>query len=134
MPISDIQDYAFLSPGLPLRGYNYDKESGTKYSILNLELRFPLLKYLIFGALPLGFANVEGVAFLDAGSAWTNNSSLKLFQNVNGSVQTNDLLLGTGFGTRLNLLGFPFMFDIAWNYNLNKFSSPKYYFSLGYDF
>jgi Tol biopolymer transport system component len=134
LPISDIQDYAFSSPGLPLRGYDYDTQSGTHYAILNLELRFPLLKYLIFGALPLGFANVEGVAFLDAGSAWSNTSSLKLLSNVNGNVQTQDLLLGTGVGTRINLLGFPFMFDVAWNYNLNKFSSPKYYISLGYDF
>ncbi|MEO8209731.1 MAG: biopolymer transporter Tol [bacterium] len=134
LPISDIQDYAFLSPGLPLRGYNYDRQSGSKYAILNLELRFPLLRYLIFGALPLGFANVEGVAFLDMGSAWTNTNGVKLFQNVNGSIQTKDLLVGTGLGTRMNLLGFPFMFDVAWAYNMNKFSSPKYYISLGYDF
>ncbi|MBK8982806.1 MAG: PD40 domain-containing protein [Ignavibacteria bacterium] len=134
LPISDIEDFAFSAPGLPLRGFNYDRMSGSKYSILNLEMRFPLFKYLIFGALPLGFANIEGVAFLDAGTAWTNNDALKLVHKVNGHTETNDLLMGTGFGTRANLLGFPFKFDIAWNYNLNKFSSPKYYISLGYNF
>lgn len=134
LPVNSIEEFAFSSPGLPLRGFNYDRMSGSKYSILNLELRFPLFKYLIFGALPLGFANIQGVAFIDAGTAWSNNSSLKLINRVNGKVQTNDLLLGTGFGTRASLFGFPFMFDVAWNYNLNKFSSPKYYISLGYDF
>lgn len=134
LPISDIQDYAFMSPGLPLRGYDYDARSGTSYSILNLELRFPLLKYLIFGALPLGFANIEGVAFMDAGSAWTNTDGLKLVSRVNGNLQAQDLMIGTGFGTRVNLMGFPFMFDVAWSYDLNKFSKPKYYISLGYDF
>lgn len=135
LPISDIEDYAFLSPGLPLRGFNYDRMSGAKYSILNLEMRFPLFKYLIFGALPLGFANIEGVTFLDAGTAWTDNDALKLIhKGPNGKSQTNDLLLGTGFGARANILGFPFMFDVAWSYDLERFSKPKYYISLGYDF
>ena len=97
-------------------------------------MRFPLFKYLIFGALALGFANIQGAAFVDAGTAWSDNKSLKLFKKVNGNVQTNDLLLGTGVGARANVFGFPFMFDVAWSYNLNKFSSPKYYISLGYDF
>ena len=47
---------------------------------------------------------------------------------------TNDLLLGTGFGARANIFGFPLKFDLAWNYNFDKFSSPKYYISLGYNF
>src|SRR4030095_3365581 len=126
LPISNIQDFAFSSPGFPLRGYNYDRLSGSKYSILNLEMRFPLFKYLIFGALPLGFANIEGVTFLDAGTAWTDDHSLKLIHNVNGKAVTNDLLLATGIGARANLFGFPFMLDIAWAYNLDKFSAPKY--------
>ena len=135
LPVATIEDYAFLSPGLPLRGYDYDQQAGSKYYIVNLEMRFPLFKYLIFGALPLGFANIEGVAFLDAGTAWTDNQSFKLFNyNVNGNLQTNDLLVGTGFGARANLFGFPFKFDVAWRYNMDKFSNPKYYISLGYDF
>ena len=135
IPISSIEEYAFSSPGLPLRGFNYDRMSGSKYSILNLELRFPLLRYLIFGALPLGFANIEGVTFIDAGSAWSDTKSLQLIsRDSDGKVKTNDLLLGTGLGARANFLGFPVMFDIAWSYNLDKFSSPKYYISFGYDF
>jgi len=135
LPISNIEEFAFSSPGLPLRGFNYDRMSGSKYSILNLEMRFPLFKYLIFGALPLGFANIEGVTFIDAGTAWTNSDALKLFsKGADGKVRTNDLLIGTGFGARMNFLGFPFKFDVAWSYDLDKFSKPKYYISLGYNF
>ena len=134
LPVSSIEDYAFLSPGLPLRGYDYDQMAGSKYYILNMEMRFPLFKYLIFGALPLGFANIEGVTFLDMGTAFNDFNTVNLFKNVNGSSQTKDLLIGTGLGARANLFGFPFKFDVAWNYNLDKFSSPKYYISLGYDF
>ncbi|MEO6695964.1 MAG: biopolymer transporter Tol [Ignavibacteria bacterium] len=135
LPISNIEEFAFSSPGLPLRGFNYDRLSGSKYSILNLEMRFPLFKYLIFGALPLGFANIEGVTFIDAGTAWSKNDALKLFsRGTDGKVRTNDLLLGTGFGARANVFGFPFKFDVAWSYDLDKFSKPKYYISLGYNF
>lgn len=135
IPISNIEEYAFSFPGFPLRGYNYDRMSGSKYGLLNLEMRFPLFKYLILGALPLGFANIEGVTFLDAGTAWSDNDALKFIHtDKNGNVTTNDLLLGTGFGARTNFLGFPIMFDIAWRYNLDKFSEPKYYISFGYDF
>lgn len=109
--------------------------SGSKYALTNIELRFPIFQYLILGFLPIGFQNVQGVAFVDAGTAWKDNKSLKLInKDENGKIRTNDLLLGMGFGTRLNFMGFPVMFDVAWNYNLQKFSSPKYYISLGYDF
>jgi len=134
IPISNINEYAFSTPGLPLRGFNYDRLYGSKYALTNFELRFPLFKYLIFGALPLGFQNIQGVAFVDAGTAFSDNKSLKLFTRENGYFETKDLLLGMGFGTRIVLLNIPFKFDVAWNYNMHKFSKPKYYFSLGLDF
>jgi len=134
LPVSSIEDYAFLSPGLPLRGFDYDQLAGSKYYILNMEMRFPLFKYLIFGALPLGFANIEGVTFLDMGTAFDDFNTVNLFKSFNGSSRTKDLLIGTGLGARANLFGFPFKFDVAWRYDLDKFSSPKYYISLGYDF
>lgn len=134
IPINNIEDYAFSTPGLPLRGYNYDAKAGSKYALVNLELRFPLLRYFILGALPIGFANIEGTMFVDAGTAWSDNNSLQLFQKVNGSTRMKDLLMGTGVGARAITFGIPLKFDVAWSYDLNKFSPPKYYLSLGVDF
>lgn len=131
----DIKEYAFSVPGLPLRGYNYDRISGSKYALVNMEFRFPLFRYLILGALPIGFQDIQGNLFFDAGTAWSNNNSLKLFErDSTDRLVTRDLLMGTGFGTRIALFGLPFKFDVAWNYNLHKFSAPKYYFSLALDF
>ena len=135
IPISNVEEYVFSTPGLPLRGFNYDAKSGSKYGLLNAELRFPIIKYLILGLLPIGFQNIEGVAFIDAGTAWKDDDALKLFTtNSQGKFVTNDLLLGMGVGTRAVFLNLPIMFDVAWNYNLDKFSSPKYYISIGFDF
>jgi Tol biopolymer transport system component len=135
IPINSNSDYAFLTAALPLRGYDYSQQIGTKYFLTNYELRFPLIRYLVTGGLPLLFRNILGVAFVDAGTAWTKNSSLQLFgRNLNGSFVTNDLLMGTGVGARLYFLYFLLRFDVAWAYNLDRFSQPKFYFSIGADF
>ncbi len=134
IPISRASDFAFLTPALPLRGYNYAEKIGTKYALLNLELRIPIIRYLLTGGLPLFFQNILGVAFIDAGSAWNNMSALKLIgRNDSGNVVTQDLLLGTGVGFRVYML-FLWRIDIAWKYNLDGFSQPRYYVSLGLDF
>ncbi|MEW6701508.1 MAG: BamA/TamA family outer membrane protein, partial [Bacteroidota bacterium] len=134
IPISNANDFAFLTPALPLRGYDYAQKIGTKYGLLNLELRIPVIRYLLTGGLPLFFQNILGVAFIDAGSAWSNTSQLKLIgKNEAGTAVTKDLLLGTGVGFRLYML-FLWRLDVAWKYDLDKFSTPRYYLSIGLDF
>lgn len=133
LPIEEIQDFAFSTPVMPLRGFNYNTKSGSKFALMNAEFRFPLFRYLILGLLPFGFQNIQGVLFADAGTVWTHNKSLQLFQNING-FQTKDLLLSMGIGTRLFFLYFPMKLDIAWTYDMQKFSQPRYMISIGADF
>ncbi len=135
IPIRNVEDFAFLTPVLPLRGYRYAHQIGTHFAVANLEFRFPLLKYLIFGAVPIGFANILGTAFIDVGSAWTDSKNWKMWTNdPNGETKFSDLLVGTGLGTRLFLLGIPLRMDIAWRFRYSSFSEPYYYFSFGADF
>ena len=78
--------------------------------------------------------NILGVAFIDAGSAWHENSAVKFFKKDDrGNLTTQDLLIGTGFGFRLNFI-FLWRFDVAWAYNMQYFTGPKYYLSMGIDF
>lgn len=134
IPIESAEDFLFLTPVLPLRGYNYSQKLGTKYALMNLEFHFPLIKLLVTSPLPLLFQNIRGVAFLDIGSAWTRNSDFRgTVRDVYGNVFTKDLLIGTGIGTRIYLFGFLLKFDFAWNYNLVNFSDTKFYLSLGTD-
>lgn len=135
IPIKDVEDYAFLSPALPMRGYNYNVRNGTKYALMNYELRYPLIRYLVTGGLPIALANITGATFLDIGSAWTEDKAYKFFGKDDvGNTITQDLLIGTGFGARMILFGLPLKFDVAWSYNGEDFSVPKYYISLGGDF
>ncbi len=134
IPLNSASDFVFLTPALPLRGFDYAEQIGTKYSLVNLELRVPLIRYLLTGGIPLFFQNIIGTAFVDAGSAWNENNSLRFFKkSVDGKTITDDLLIGGGFGARIYFL-FLWKFDVAWSYDAQKFSTPKYYISLGLDF
>ncbi|MCI0707856.1 MAG: biopolymer transporter Tol [Ignavibacteriae bacterium] len=134
-PIEDVEDYAFLTPVMPLRGYNYNARNGTRYALANFELRFPLVRYFILGALPIGFQNILGTAFVDVGTAFSTTKGWQAFQrDPGGKSLPKDLLIGTGFGSRIFFLGFPLRIDVAWRFNGSSFSEPTYYFSLGPDF
>jgi len=135
-PIVNVEDYAFLTPVLPMRGFNYNAQMGTRFGLLNLEARFPLIRYLIGGTiLPLGFQNILGAGFVDIGSAWSKTGSWQGFQRTSsGSTRTKDLLIGMGIGTRLIFFGFPVRFDVAWSYDWGELSRPIYYVSLGPEF
>jgi Tol biopolymer transport system component len=135
VPINSASDFAFLTAVLPLRGYDYAERIGTRYILTNIELRFPLIRYLLTGGLPFLFSNIIGVAFIDAGTTWYDDSKLSLFtKNAYGNLITDDMLIGTGVGARMFFLYFLLRFDVAWAYNIEGFSTPKYYFSLGADF
>ena len=67
------------------------------------------------------------------GTAWNNDLNLTS-TTLEGKTVTDDLLLGTGLGFRSFVFGFPIRFDVAWQYYLQGWSRPKYYFSLGADF
>jgi hypothetical protein len=135
IPLDNASDFAFLSPALPMRGFDYAEQIGSKYSLINMELRLPIIRYLITGGIPLFFQNILGAAFIDVGAAWDNNKQLRFFnKDNNGKRITDDLLIGTGYGLRTYFLFFLLRFDVAWAYDVKSFSKPKYYFSIGTDF
>ncbi len=135
IPINNVEDYAFLSPALPMRGFDYNDKNGTKYALMNYELRFPLIRYLVTGGLPIAAQNITGAMFVDIGSSWTEDKAYRFFtKDDDGNYTAEDLLMGTGFGVRIILFGLPLKFDVAWAYNGEAFSIPVYYISLGGDF
>jgi len=134
IPVERAEDFMFLTSGIPLRGYNYGARLGTKYGLINTELRFPLFGYFAAGPLPVFFQSFSGVLFLDMGAAWKWGKDFQAFaKDDNGSLYMRDLLTGTGYGIRMIFLGFLLKMDVAWSFNLQHFSVPKYYFSLGAD-
>lgn len=139
MPYNSPEDFIFNKPGMPLRGFDINQENGSKYFIANAELRFPLFRALLAGPIPILFQSVQGAFFYDVGSAWDNNFSMIGIDNLVDQNRVIDhLMMSTGIGIRMAVLGFPLKIDIAWaNLRGNTvfhFAPPRYLFSLGYDF
>jgi len=135
------QDIYFSSFETPLRGTNYYEQSGNRFALMNLEFRFPMIRYLILGwPLPLGVQNVRGALFTDLGAAWNGKlgkyERFRAFKNSTGFPRELDnLMMGYGFGSRANFGFLLLRFDVAWTSDLEHSSSkPKYYFSLGTEF
>ncbi|MFQ3609396.1 MAG: DPP IV N-terminal domain-containing protein [Chloroherpetonaceae bacterium] len=134
IPISDVQDFIFTTPAIPLRGYNFNRQNGTNFALANFELRYPFLQYLAFGPVPIPFYYLQGVLFADIGGAWSDRSFRGTIRNAQGNIELNDLLVGYGWGFRTVFFGLVLRYDMAWAYNLTGSSSPRHYFSLGGDF
>jgi Tol biopolymer transport system component len=135
VPLENAEDYIFLQTGLPLRGYNYNARIGSRYGLFNFEFRYPLLAFFQAGPLPIGVQSIGGVMFFDMGGAWNKEREFVAFtHNAQGNIVSRDLLMGMGTGARIFFLGFLLRFDVAWAWNVDSFSPPKYYLSLGTDF
>jgi WD40 repeat protein len=134
--IESLDDLYFSSFVTPLRGARYYEQIGRRVALTNLEFRFPLLRHLLLGfPLPLEIGNIRGALFVDAGSAWNNNSDWRLTrQDSAGRRYLDDLLLGYGIGARWNLGFFVLMLDVAWRDDLVRRSPPHWYLTLGPEF
>ena len=135
VPLDNAEDFLFLQAGLPLRGYNYNAAIGSRYGLFNFEFRYPLFAFLQAGPLPIGLQSINGAMFFDAGGAWNKEKEFVAFtKNAEGNTVTRDLLMGMGTGARIFFLAFLVRFDVAWAWNVDGFSQPKYYLSVGADF
>jgi Tol biopolymer transport system component len=138
---SDIYEAPNLYFGdyvVPLRGYELYELSGTRYGLVNLELRYPFIEYLKMRfPLPITIGYLTGAWFADIGAAWDDDD----FKGVSSSGGENngphleDIQMGFGFGARVNLGLFVLKYDAAWRTDLDVIShKPRHYFSLGAEF
>jgi outer membrane protein assembly factor BamA len=87
---------------------------GSRVAYANAELRFPLIRRLDLGLLPISLPPIEGLFFYDVGAAWERGQSLSLTQPEDYDFTKQRYFLSSyGMGVRMNL------FNIAvvrWDY------------------
>lgn len=84
-----------------------DQLIGSRVAVANFEFRFPLIRNLTLGFLPVGFPPIEGALFYDAGIAWNGGSELAWSRPA--GAPADDLrapLTSYGVGLRVNMFGF----------------------------
>ena len=134
----------------PLRGARYGELAGSRFALVNLEFRYPLVRQLAWGwPIPLVLRNIRGILFLDVGTIWGNGRAFAPFKpgegyrlnydpdptNPNPALRRPLAMGGFGFGWRLNLGVAVLRWDIAWPTDLKKtLGGSRQYWSLGADF
>jgi Tol biopolymer transport system component len=142
LPFNRAEDLLFVQTVMPLRGFPLFSASGNNFVSANVEARFSLLQ-------PDGSNNMlsnilnglQAVAFVDAGSTWTNTLRLAIpapkfdaFGNPAG-YEGGDLLMSVGIGLRTYLLGqWPVKVDLAFQNLQTGLSAPRFLVGFGYNF
>lgn len=132
--IYDPEGLYFSQVITPLRGWDYYGLQGTRFALMNAELRFPFVDYFAMRfPLPLALSQIAGALFTDLGGVWDGNDFRGA--STDGGFHLKDLRGSFGYGLRVNLGIAVLRFDQAWRTDLRKIASrPKFYFSLGGDF
>jgi Tol biopolymer transport system component len=88
---------------------------GSRVAVFNAELRFPVVRYLELGFLPFNLPPIDGLAFFDAGLAWSQGQSVYGARPENFDVAIHRYPLRSyGAGLRVNLFNYAMLrFDYA---------------------
>jgi Tol biopolymer transport system component len=87
---------------------------GSRIAVANAELRFPLIRRVELGLLPIALPPLEGNVFFDAGMAWSRGQTVygQMPANYNANLQRYPLR-SYGFGLRLNFFNYAML---RWDY------------------
>ena len=87
---------------------------GSRVAVANAELRFPLVRQIDLGILPISLPPVDGVVFYDEGLAWSRGQSV--YGSRPDAFDVNKQrypLRSYGFGLRVNLFNYAML---RWDY------------------
>jgi Tol biopolymer transport system component len=87
---------------------------GSRVAVANVELRFPLIRRIELGFLPIDLPPLDGLFFYDAGLAWSRGQSVSLRRPAGYDVDAQRYPLRSyGLGLRLNLFNYAI---VRWDY------------------
>jgi len=118
-----------------LRGWPDFDLVGSRFTIVNAELRFPFIQQLgLVGPVPLGSFNLKGAIFSDAGMVWNQGDVLRLTRVSPEGRRLASPRLSFGLGMRSFLFIALVKLDVAWRTDLHETTSPRWHFSIGPEF
>ena len=147
VPVSPNENYGFQALATNMRGFSQNVRNGSKFALINSELRWPVIRYLAGHPLRSNFLNsIQLVGFADIGTAWSGKSpwsgdnAYDIEKITNGSVTVTldsnrePIVAGFGAGFRVQLMGYFVRADWARGIE-NHYLLPKiFYLSFSLDF
>ncbi len=147
IPIDETQNYVYQTVATNMRGFSQNIRNGNNFALINNEIRWPIIKYLVNHPMSSAFLeNFQVVGFFDIGSAWkglTPYSGKNAYDNrvyetgpikITVDANRDPIVAGYGFGLRTQLLGYFMRFDWAWGIENQTILPMVFYFSLSLDF
>ncbi len=124
---------ACLAPGSSIVDCGAARLIGSRVMFANAEVRFPLVRQFYFAILPFPLPPIDGLAFYDAGVAWTGGQKLAWSRPNGDGEDIRFPLRSYGFGIRVNLFNFALA---RWDYSIPLDIDRKGFwtFSLGPSF
>lgn len=145
--IDYTRNYAYQALATNVRGFSQNIRNGSNFAVINTELRWPVIRYLIGHPLSSGFLNnFQLVGFADLGSAWTGLHPFSEENAWDTEVITNGpmtitldanrdpIVAGYGVGIRSQLMGYFIRLDWAWGVENMEIQPRMFYLSLSLDF
>jgi Tol biopolymer transport system component len=87
---------------------------GSRVAVANVEARFPLLRRVELGFLPIDLPPIDGLFFYDAGLAWSKGQSVYASRPANYDISRQRYPLRSyGVGLRVNLFNYAIL---RWDY------------------
>jgi WD40 repeat protein len=87
---------------------------GSRVAVANVELRFPLIRRVELGILPIALPPLDGLLFFDAGMAWSKDHTPYLTRPAFADpAKARYPLRSYGFGLRLNVFNYAIL---RWDY------------------
>ncbi len=147
IPVTPNVNYGFQTLATDMRGFSQNIRNGNNFALINSELRWPVIRYIIGHPLRSNFLNsVQVVGFGDIGTAWSGKSpwddsnGYATEKLTNGPVSVildanrEPIVEGFGVGVRAQLLGYFVRADWAWGID-NGYMLPRiFYLSFSLDF
>lgn len=146
-PVDTSMNFAFQTNATNLRGFPQNIRNGNTFAVINSELRFPVIRYLLNRPIKSQILNnFQIVGFTDIGSAWLG---LNPYDERNVMVPEiyyqkpilvtikyprNPIVGGVGLGLRTLIANYFVRFDVAWGVQEMSVTKPRYIISFSLDF
>ncbi|MCK9205580.1 MAG: hypothetical protein M0P66_00570 [Salinivirgaceae bacterium] len=146
--INEEKNWVYQAVATNMRGFVQNVRNGNSFAVTNLELRWPIIRYVFNRPISSDFFNnFMVIGFTDIGSAWEGWNPINArnaydYEELNQSKPIRvvidrkhyPLVAGVGFGLRSRFLGYYIRTDWAWGIDGGRVLPRVFYLSLCTDF